>query len=134
MRLGWQFFITLGGVRRGRPAARYRRCTSLGQNSKTSSRVYCASNGGHAALPVRVSISTGRCRLDTRIGDTPGMYQVLRVCGHQWLGNSPEAAHTSMRTSPAGGLSALITTLGSARGKASAIRKNNGAAVLAPIK
>src|SRR5450830_1795591 len=133
MGLGWQFFTTLGGVRRGKPAARYRRCTSLGQNSKTSSRVYCGSNGAQAALPVRVSISTGRCKLDTRIGETPGMYQVLRVDGHQRLGNSPEAAQTSMRISPGGGLSGLICTLGKARGRASAMRKNSGAAVLAPM-
>ena len=39
----------------------------------------------------------------TRMGDLPGMNHVVSRFGHQALGRSPEAAHTSTRARPMGG-------------------------------
>src|SRR5271165_1162105 len=81
-----------------------------------------------------MSIVTARCNWLTRIGDLPGMYQVSTVSGQYLLGRSPLSAQTATLLTPGGGVAGLMTSSGLSRFRASAMRKNSGAAASAPTK
>src|SRR5215469_15569116 len=82
-----------------------------------------------------MSYQTRRCTSLIRIGDLPGMNQVVAVCGHSALGRSPEAAHTATLVTPRGGRGVRSLMLAvSAALRASKMRKKRGAAAWIPTK
>ena len=97
-------------------------------------RIRAGANGPQAARPVTLSTAIARCTVLVRIGDLPGMNQVQPRCGHQALGRSPLARHTSTRFRFSGqrrGGSAKSTR---AARSPSTIEKNSGAAMSTPTR